>query len=545
MMTATKTEAPAGRGWSDEQNRIFDWFETGIAPSVVGGVPTLDRVPNLIVRARAGTGKTTTVIEGVRRAPEARILLAAFNKNIANELQARCGGDGGRGSRVEARTLHGLGFRYIGRARPGVRVDEDGSRPMGLAERACGKDAPVQIVRLVRDLHSKVREIDPLCVNDRDARGVYDVASRFDLLPEEDWEARGWGERAVCDAAHRAMRFAMEPAPTIDYPDMIFLPIVMRWVRPWYDLVVVDEAQDMTLPQLTIAVGACRRGGRIAVVGDDRQAIYGFRGADSGSLDRLKAELRAAELGLTTTYRCCRRVVDLSRRIVPDYQAATGAPDGEVATMSADDMAAKVAEGDFVLSRKNAPLVRTCLRILKRGVRANVRGRDIGKGIVALVRKLAAASPADLVEKAAAWAEHETALAFEKLDEEAAAAKAGEVADRRAVVEALCEDAADLAEVERRCDVLFSDTPDLRAVMLSTVHRAKGLEADTVYILASTMKELGDLLLPEPTPVVQPDGATAAGPSTAPRTGEEQNILYVAITRAKTRLVWAMGELSL
>ena len=68
-------------------------------------------------------------------------------------------------------------------------------------------------------------------------------------------------------------------------------------------MVVVDEAQDMTSAQLEIAVGACKRGGRVVIVGDDRQAIYGFRGADSGGLDRLKKLLKAKELGLTTTYR--------------------------------------------------------------------------------------------------------------------------------------------------------------------------------------------------------------------------------------------------
>ena len=51
--------------WDVQQGRIFAWFESGSG--------------NLIVRARAGTGKTTTIIEGAQRAPETRILLADFN----------------------------------------------------------------------------------------------------------------------------------------------------------------------------------------------------------------------------------------------------------------------------------------------------------------------------------------------------------------------------------------------------------------------------------------------------------------------------------
>jgi DNA helicase IV len=95
-------------------------------------------------------------------------------------------------------------------------------------------------------------------------------------------------------------------------------------------LVIIDEAQDMNASQLLLAMKSCKKGGRIAVVGDDRQAIYGFRGADSNSLDRLKGELVAHELGLTTTYRCPKVVVAGAARLVPDYTAAPAAPEGEM-----------------------------------------------------------------------------------------------------------------------------------------------------------------------------------------------------------------------
>lgn len=75
--------------WSDQQESIFEWFQSGRG--------------NLVVRARAGTGKTTTIIEGIKRARERNILLAAFNKSI--ELAAKLGSAG------RAKTLHGLVMR--------------------------------------------------------------------------------------------------------------------------------------------------------------------------------------------------------------------------------------------------------------------------------------------------------------------------------------------------------------------------------------------------------------------------------------------------
>ena len=64
---------------------------------------------HVLVRARAGCAKTTTSLEGVKQAPERRILVAAFNKLIADEANARLVGQ----DRVKAKTLHALGMRVV------------------------------------------------------------------------------------------------------------------------------------------------------------------------------------------------------------------------------------------------------------------------------------------------------------------------------------------------------------------------------------------------------------------------------------------------
>lgn len=482
------------REWSTEQSAVFEWFERGKG--------------NLVARARAGTGKTTTIVEGVSRAPEREMLMAAFNKEIATELEKRVPRAG-----VDVRTLHSLGFRFVRRAW-NVRVDGNGDRAFGLARRALPSNAPNAIVNLVAKLHTKARDVEPWFASDADHEGLVGFAAKFDLMPDESWGA-AWDVDVVCRAAHKAMKLAMDRTATIDFADMIFLPLAHGWTRPAYDAVVVDEAQDMTPAQLTMAVGALRDGGRMCVVGDDRQAIYGFRGADSGSIDRLKAELAAAELGLTTTYRCAARIVALAAALVPDYRAAPGAPDGEVVDMAYDPAMAAAEPGDFVLSRKNAPLVRACMAFLKRGVRARIKGRDIGGSILALVRKLAPNDIDDLERKVDAWCGREQVRARRRLNEDAAAERCAFVVDQAAIVLAIVDECDALGDFEKRCGELFADDPGAASVMLSSVHRAKGLEANTVYLLHDTFR----------------DGSL-----------EEENIKYVAITRAKRRLVWAHGE---
>lgn len=478
--------------WSVQQEAIFDWFARGR--------------DNLVVRARAGTGKTTTIIEGIERAPERNILMAAFNTSIAKELQRRI-----NNPRAESKTLHGLGYKFILRNWNGIKVDDTGKRAKDLAIQACGNGAPDPMINLVKALHTKAREIKPFASR---PEHLIELAIRFDLLPDEDWEEQGWDKERVCECALAAMELAKVRPLAIDFADMIYLPLVHNWVRPWFDLVVVDEAQDMTVAQLKLATGACRRGGRICVVGDDRQAIYGFRGADSQSLDRLKSELHATELGLTTTYRCPKLVVQLASQIVRDFNAAPSAPQGTITNTTRDKMIEIAKEGDFILSRTNAPLVRVCMALLKLGTRARIKGRDIGRGITALIRRMKPQTIIDLGIKMGEWQAQELDRAMVLPDKEVAAERVAFVGDQFQLVMALMEGAATVSELEGRLNELFTDDAERQAVMCSTVHKAKGLESGRVFLLEGTFR--------------------------AGRT-EEDNIRYVAITRSKSELFWVSG----
>ncbi len=246
-----------------------------------------------------------------------------------------------------------------------------------------------------------------------------------------------------------------------------------------------------------------------------------FRGADSESLARLQVELAATVLGLKTTYRCGKLIVAEAAQIVPDFVAHDSNPDGVVETLGYGKALEQVTEGDFLLSRKNAPLVRACMTLLKRGVRARIKGRDIAGGTVALVRKLLRSDETnardldELPRELDAWVEREVKRATKRLSEQAAEERVGFVLDQAAIITAIVEDSVDLHDFEHRCDELFSDDGTRASVMLSSVHRAKGLEADSVFLLRDTFKT----------------GSV-----------EEDNIRYVAITRAKKRLVWVAGE---
>lgn len=506
-------EATPTRQWSKAQEDIFRWFKDSVgSPSPYLCSYLSD---NLVVRARAGTGKTTTIIEGVDRAPEASILVAAFNKRIADELNTRLSNP-----RAEAKTLHSLGLSLVRREWRGMPVNsvkEHGvyrsdtltDRALATHEREQGCKTPYQIRRLVTTLHTKAREMCPL---EATSQALEALAVQFDLVPDEGWQNYDleWVVTHALMAMHDAATIPPRYDIGVDYADMIYLPLVWNLTSRDYQLVVVDEAQDMTAAQLEIAQRVCD--GRICVAGDDRQAIYGFRRADSGSLDRLKRTLGALELPLTTTYRCGQAIVAHAQRLVPDIAAGLDNPVGVVDACTPAELITLVRPGDFVLSRLNAPLVSLTLRLLRNGVRATMAGRDVGAGVVAILRKLKVTDYTPLSQVRTlveGWERKQVS----KLAAMGVPEDIDRIRDQADVLYAFIMDADNAKQMFHKLDTLFSfeEGANPNSVLCSSIHKAKGLEAPHVYLLTDTLYRRG-------------------------RTVEETNVEYVGITRAISHL---------
>jgi superfamily I DNA/RNA helicase len=275
----------------------------------------------------------------------------------------------------------------------------------------------------------------------------------------------------------------------------------------------------MTPAQLEIAQGVLKPGGRICIVGDNRQAIFAFRGADATALDRLKINLNAAELGLTTTYRCGKRIVELAQELVPDFEAGENNPEGEILDIPIEKLKETASPGDFILSRVNAPLVGIAMQLLQSGKRTKIAGRDIGRGLVTLVMKFRARSVPDFLVKVENWLNKEKL----RLEGQMAQATNGRkntlksklegIFDQAEMLTSLADGAKSIDAITLKITDLFTDDGLGEAGMItcSSIHRAKGKEAERVFILRNTLRDYNE---------------------------EEQNLQYVAITRAKKTLIW-------
>lgn len=465
-----------------EQQSVYDFISSGQGHGVV--------------EAYAGTGKTTTIVGALQCLPRGtKALFVAFNKSIARTLQERCPAG------VDAMTLHSLGLKAITRAHGRRPIDGDATRtaireawPEGSYE------ARTAVAKVLAECKAQLAQPS-------------EVIWSLDLDVEDDerTDVLGCSEYILGEQIS-------DRVGAINFDDMIWLPAALDLNVGKYDFVFVDETQDLNPAQLYLVRHAIRSGGRILAIGDRRQSIYGFRGADAEAIPRMIAELDATVLPLSVTFRCPRGVVAEANSIVPKLVAAPSAPDGIVRSASRGELECNAAPGDFVLSRTNAPLVSLCYAWLANGVSAMIRGRDIGASLAAWYKRqcLPGATAADAVERIAKWSHAECArLEREEKDTQA-------VVDKADCLRALLSGCDTVADAIRKCETLFSDADPARSIMLSSTHRAKGLEAPRVWVLRDTYCKSRVDRYGERLPVPP----------------EEYNLLYVAVTRSQHELIY-------
>jgi len=451
---------------------------------------------NVVVVARAGTGKTTTIVHCLSELPAGKsVLMCAFNKKIANELTARVPAG------VQVKTTHAIGFAAIRNAWKFVALDD--KRNYNLIQNLIGdkwsdenKGNLAKLVSLAKgSLLGPESSEDEFCA----------LMSEFDCGPSD--EPKSPTTAKFLNAARDTLEDTLAKSNVISYDDMVYVPAKLGMKLPSFDVVFVDETQDLNKAQLALVKRSVKTGGMVVAVGDDRQAIYRWRGADSNAMPNMVKELNAVVLPLSVTYRCGKSIVSLAQTLVPDYVAGENNSEGTInRNVTSDAMMKSVKVGDFVLSRTNAPLVRFCLQTLRAGIPANIQGKDIGAGLLALVNKSRATDINGLLEWLTAYQERETA----KLVKSNKAEKVDELNDRVEVIRALCDGTDTIDALIVRMKSLFSDDDDANKVVFSSVHRAKGLERDNVFVLENTFKPSASV--------------------------EESNLAYVAWTRAKHTL---------
>ncbi len=490
------TTASPRRTPSRYQQAIYDFVIDGTGDALVDAVP--------------GSGKTTTLVEAAALI-DGDGLFVAFNKHIATELGERLP------ATMAASTIHSMGLKTLSAAGLRPTVEQRKYRALTLAyftddDRALDKTTAHDLV----DLTLPVLSLAQLTLTDPGDQGaLYAMATDYSL-DLTSWEQVA---PAVKPILHRGF-LARQDA--IDFNDMVWLPHVLGLTPVQYAWVMVDEAQDLNAAQRELVLRARRPGGRVIAVGDARQSMYMFAGADTRAMGRIVERTNAVTLPLSISYRLPRSHAALVNTVYRTVESPPWAIEGTIEDVDEDDALGLIRVGDMVLCRLNAPLVGLAYRLIRSGVPARVRGRDIGKGLVRLVTTLEKQRGFTMRSLPDALAAHVARLEREQCnvggDEARAAMAIASAQDRTATIQVIADATRphDVDALKAAIAAIFVDEEG-RYVSLSTVHKAKGLEADRVWILA-------------------PDKMPHRKATSPQQRIQEENIRYVAFSRAKEAL---------
>lgn len=487
---------------TEEQQAIIDFGRSSPQP--------------MLINALAGAAKTSTLVMLAHSLPLQPILCIAFNKRIAEEMQKRMP------SHVKCQTLNSLGHGVWAKV-VGKRLTLDTSKTYDLVKDETDHlkgeekaEAKAQMGSIMKGIGiakasgyvpKSFASIAPSLIDNVSGEGLYDI-----VAPAVDDEPTMLMLRIIDQCLERSIKQAY--AGQIDFDDQIYMSTLFGGVFPRYPVVMVDEAQDLS--PLNHVLLEKLNAGRLIAVGDPWQSIYGFRGAHRSGMKALKDKFGMAELTLSVSFRCPITAVKRAHFRVPHFKWCDWAEEGSISRLeewSADD----VPENAFIICRNNAPLFGAALRLIRGGRGVELVGRELGPGLIKVLKKL---GPQDLKQEQVlvaikAWEVEQIHKAKE--------ARHSSIRDRAECLRVFAEFGQNLFEAISYAEHLFSSAGTIK---LMSGHKAKGLETDDVIHLDSWR-------IPSKYAKIAMEGGNPDPMD------QELNLKYVVETRWKKRLILA------
>lgn len=476
-------------------SRIWSKFQTDIFNAAEHGTE------NISCEAVAGSGKTTTLEEVTNRLKGDNLAIA-FNKSTATTLASRVN--------AFAFTFNALGHRILTRHRRGAKLDQ--WKVHTAVRDAMGAEKydvyGQNVARMVSVAKSTALDIDdPVTRQD-----FLDIADNYGLDIEA--EVLPWAAAVAEKIFHETNKDIM----TFDFDDQLYVPIKENWSFSPFDNVLVDEAQDLNEIQHRILQKHADKAARLFAFGDPCQSIYGFRGAVSNSMDVLAGRFQMRTYPLSISYRCPKEVVRLAKDLVPRIESAPAAIDGEVHYLQdypAIESYGQLAGRSLIVCRNNGPIFDLALKFLKANEPVRVQS-NILDALDKFLKQFHQSDAKKLGNLLRSYFDREIAAATER----GFGGRVEALEDRKAVLLPFCDQFSTTAEILSAFKRL-STCPV--GPIISTVHRAKGMEAENVHIL-------------------RPDLMPSARAMSDEQKRQEQNLLYVALTRSLKNLYFLPRE---
>lgn len=494
---------------------------------------------SVMIDALAGCSKSTT-LEMAAPGVKGPALALAFNKKIATDLATRIP------QNFKCATFNSVGFQAALRAIPNAPKAILEEKKLGKLITQIVKDRKVDLDSeqwdQIRQLVSGAM-LAGITPGDRGRPMTPDTRDSWEEIADQKWIMPGQFE-FIYEIAQEVLAADIEQFEKngiFSFDDQVYYSACISGQFPKYPVIFTDETQDLNALNHSMLEQMMTDSTRLASVGDPRQSIYSFRGAVNDGMKKLRRIRPSwADRGLLTTFRCPKKIVARQQWHAPGYTAWHTNTEGSISALREGEPGFKIDEGwnwktirallprqdcgIMVLCRNNAPLLSLAFKLIRSQIGVVMLGRDIGKGLIQLSRKILPDDKTTRLEcsaKVADWLETETSLARANNHEERVAGITDRGECLLAVIDSGCRDAGELRQMLEK---LFAR--ERGQVQLSTIHRAKGLETDCVVHLDSWR-----------IPSKFAKEAEKAGDRT--QIQQEYNLKYVCETRTKHTLIEA------
>ncbi len=465
---------------------------------------------NILIQAYAGCAKTTSAIESLKYIEEGKSsIFLAFNKHIRDELKEKLP------EGVRTNTLHSIGYGAILRKYKEVEFDE--FKIDKIIRRLSNRWKIEKEIKQdkINEYYNELKKLVGLCKLTMTTNRKYIpfLCDRYSIKYSSNNDIR---------RVFQILEESVKDKKTIDFNDMVFLPAYDKkiFLIP-YDYIYVDEIQDLNRAQQMMINKMVKKDrktnniiGRMILIGDKYQTIYGFSGVSDKSFEWYENLKNTKQMTLSTSFRCGKNIIKEAQKYTNGIQYHKNAIEGIVRRDG--DVLNEAKDGDFVLCRTTLPLVKLFFQLLLKNKKAVIKGSDIGNSL-----KNMSEGFNNIPEMMNYWEDKLSSYKRELLKSNVLkpSEDSGYVAleDRVTTLNFISKISKSIDDLNLKINNIFSD--EVEGIMLSTIHKSKGLEADRVFIVRSDLLPMKSAI--KPWEKVQ-----------------ENNLIYVAITRAKKELIY-------
>ncbi|MDR1492049.1 MAG: UvrD-helicase domain-containing protein [Planctomycetaceae bacterium] len=280
----------------------------------------------LLVLAGAGTGKTRVVTYRIARLIKngirpSRILAVTFTNKAAKEMQTRVtevlgnrnSAQKGKRERPEVSTFHSLCVRILRR-----HIDRLGyPKQFAIYDRGDQETLARQALKEIKISNTALKPGDLIAK----ISGWKCQSLSPDEAAAESWAAKDH----LAALAYDRYQKALKTKGAVDFDDLLLkteelfkkFPDVLKLESERFDHLLIDEYQDTNGSQYRIVRGLALPHRNICVVGDDDQAIYGWRGAEVSHILNFRRDWPDAKIvRLETNYRSTKQIIDWANQII-------------------------------------------------------------------------------------------------------------------------------------------------------------------------------------------------------------------------------------